>query len=147
MRRNAPALFAAELEGCRWGLLSLKLSHWLLQRSWTQARNNRGNRQGNAALGNWLPTLLAEEGAALQLRRYQQQPEDLAEQMPRLERLLVWLRLARGVLEVPEVDRLYGELNKLYELAQQDLDDEQRQLRATQTQIVNSLKAWKALVK
>ena len=44
--------------------------------------------------------------------------------MPRLERLLVWLRLARGVLDVPEVDRLYGELNKLYELAQQELDDE-----------------------
>ena len=147
MRRNAPALFAAELDGCRWGLLSLKLSHWLLQRSWTVERNNRGNRQGNAALGNWLPTLLNEEGTALQLRRYQQQPEDLAEQMPRLERLLVWLRLARGVLEVPEVDRLYGELNKLYELAQQELDDEQRQLRATQTQIVSSLRAWKALVK
>ena len=55
--------------------------------------------------------------------------------------------LQRGVLEVPEVDRLYGELNKLYELAQQELDDEQRQLRATQTQIVSSLKAWKALVK
>jgi inorganic triphosphatase YgiF len=147
MRRNAPALFAAELDGCRWGLLSLKLSHWLLLRSWTTERNNRGNRQGAAALGNWLPTLLNEEGTALQLRRYQQQPEDLAEQMPRLERLLVWLRLARGVLEVPEVDRLYGELNKLYELAQQPLDDEQRQLRATQTQIVASLKAWKALVK
>ena len=147
MRRNAPALFAAELDGCRWGLLSLKLSHWLLQRSWTQARNSRGDRQGNAALGNWLPTLLGEEGTALQLRRYQQQPEDLAEQMPRLERLLVWLRLARGVLEVPETDRLYGELNKLYGLAQQDLDDEQRQLRATQTQIVSSLKGWKALVK
>ncbi|MDH0099451.1 inorganic triphosphatase, partial [Pseudomonas sp. GD04158] len=145
--RNAPALFAAELDGCRWGLLSLKLSLWLLQRGWTVERNNRGNRQGSAALGNWLPTLLAEEGAALQLRRYQQQPEDLAEQMPRLERLLVWLRLARGVLEVPEVDRLYGELNKLYGLAQQELDDEQRQLRATQAQIVNSLKAWKALVK
>ena len=27
------------------------------------------------------------------------------------------------------------------------LNDEQRQLRATQTQIVSSLKAWKALVK
>ena len=79
MRRNAPALFAAELDGCRWGLLSLKLSHWLLQRSWTQARNSRGDRQGNAALGNWLPTLLGEEGTALQLRRYQQQPEELAE--------------------------------------------------------------------
>ncbi|HIQ43910.1 MAG TPA: inorganic triphosphatase, partial [Pseudomonas oleovorans] len=147
MRRNAPALFAAELDGCRWGLLSLKLSYWLLQRSWTAARNARGERQGKAALGSWLPTLLAEEGAALQLRRYQQQPEDLAEQMPRLERLLVWLRLARGVLDVAEVDRLYGELSKLQGLALQPLDDEQRQLRMTQTQVVQSLKAWKALVK
>lgn len=147
MRRNAPALFAAELDGCRWGLLSLQLSHWLLNRGWTAARNNRGNRQGGAALGNWLPTLLAEEGAALQLRRYQQQPEDLAEQLPRLERLLVWLRLARGVLEVAEVDRLYGELNKFQLLAQQPLDDEQRQLRASQAQILQSLKPWKALVR
>lgn len=147
MRRNAPALFAAELDGCRWGLLSLRLSHWLLQRSWTVERNARGNRQGNALIGSWLPTLLGEEGTALQLRRYQQQPEDLSEQLPRLERLLVWLRLARGVLEVAEVDRLYGELNKLNLLAQQPLDDEQRQLRATQTQILQSLKAWKALVK
>jgi triphosphatase len=147
MRRNAPALFAAELDGCRWGLLSLQLSHWLLTRGWTGERNNRGNRQGGAALGNWLPTLLAEEGAALQLRRYQQQPEDLAEQLPRLERLLVWLRLARGVLEVAEIDRLYGELNKFQLLAQQPLDDEQRQLRASQAQILQSLKPWKALVR
>ena len=146
-RQDAPAQFAAELQATRWGQFSLNGARWLLARSWTAARNNRGNRQGAAALGNWLPTLLAEEGTALQLKRYQQQPEDLAEQLPRIERLLVWLRLARGVLEVAEVDRLYGELNKFYLLALQPLDAEQRELRASQAQILLSLKAWKALVK
>lgn len=147
LRKNAPALFAAELQGNRWGLFSLMLSRWLLARSWTIERNNRGNRQGAAPLGNWLPTLIAEEGAALQLRRYQQQPEDLAEQLPRIERLLVWLRLAREVLEVEEVDRLYGELNKLAGLAQQALDAEVLAARKAQLLAIGSLKAWRQLVK
>ena len=147
VRQNAPALFAAELDNTRWGQFSLHASRWLLARSWTTERNNRGNRQGAAPLGNWLPTLVAEEGTALQLKRYQQQPEDLGEQLPRLERLLAWLRPARAVLEVAEVDRLYGELNKLHLLAQQPLDEEQRQLRASQAQILQSLKAWKTLVR
>lgn len=146
-RKNAPALFAAELQGNRWGLFSLNLSRWLLARSWTVERNNRGNRQGAAPLGNWLPTLIAEEGAALQLRRYQQQPEDLAEQLPRIERLLVWLRLAREVLEVPEVDRLYGELNKLTDLAHQAIDPEALAARKAQVLAIGSLKAWRQLVK
>ncbi|HWV09684.1 MAG TPA: inorganic triphosphatase, partial [Pseudomonas sp.] len=146
-RQNAPALFAAELEAPRWGQFSLQTSRWLLARAWTAARNNRGNRQGAAPLGNWLPTLIAEEGADLRLKRYQQQPEDLAEQLPRIERLLVWLRLARHLLEVPEADRLYGELSKLHDLALQPLDDEQRDLRASQAQIVQSQKAWRELVK
>ena len=51
------------------------------------------------------------------------------------------------MLDVAEVDRLYGELSKLQGLALRPLDDEQRQLRMTQTQVVQSLKAWKALVK
>ncbi|MBA4291154.1 MAG: inorganic triphosphatase [Pseudomonas sp.] len=148
LRKNAPALFAAELLGNRWGLFSLGLSRWLLARSWTQERNNRGNRQGAAPLGNWLPTLIAEEGAALQLRRYQQQPEDLAEQLPRIERLLVWLRLAREVLvDVPEVDRLYGELNKLIELSNQAIDPEVLAARKAQLLTIGSLKAWRQLVK
>ncbi|MDH1264520.1 inorganic triphosphatase [Pseudomonas sp. GD03944] len=146
-RQNAPALFAAELEAPRWGQFSLQTSRWLLARAWTAARNNRGNRQGAAPLGNWLPTLIAEEGSDLRLKRYQQQPEDLAEQLPRIERLLVWLRLARHLLEVPEADRLYGELSKLHDLALQPLDDEQRDLRASQAQIVQSQKAWRELVK
>jgi inorganic triphosphatase YgiF len=147
LRKNAPALFAAELLGNRWGLFSLGLSRWLMARSWTQERNNRGNRQGAAPLGNWLPTLIAEEGAALQLRRYQQQPEDLAEQLPRIERLLVWLRLAREVLvDVPEVDRLYGELNKLIELSNQAIDPEVLAARKAQLLTIGSLKAWRQLV-
>ena len=147
VRKNAPAQFAAELEGTRWGLFSLTTSRWLLARSWTLERNNRGNRQGAAPLGNWLPTLIAEEGAALQLRRYQQQPEDLAEQLPRIERLQVWLHLAREVLEVPEVDRLYGELNKLAELANQTIDPDVLAARKAQLLTISSLKAWRQLVK
>ena len=147
LRKNAPALFAAELQGNRWGLFSLNLSRWLLARSWTVERNNRGNRQGAAPLGNWLPTLVADEGEALQLRRYVQQPEDLAEQLPRIERLLVWLHLARGVLEVPEVDRLYGELNKLVELAHQSIDPDVLEARKAQLLTIGSLKAWRQLVK
>ena len=147
IRQAAPAQFAAELQGTRWGLFSLNLSRWLLARAWTAERNNRGNRQGAAALGNWLPTLLKDEGNDLQLKRYQQQPEDLAEQLPRLERLLTWLHLARNVLDVPEVDRLYGELCKLSELAQRPISPELLDERMSQAQTVQSLKAWKVLVK
>jgi triphosphatase len=146
VRQAAPGQFAEELTGTRWGLFSLTASRWLLARAWTVARTNRGNRQGAAVLGNWLPTLLADEGTALQLKRYQKQPEDLAEQLPRIERLQVWLHLARGVLEVPEVDRLYGELNKLHELASRPLDEELLDDRMRQAQSLLSSKAWKQLV-
>ncbi|HAQ88157.1 MAG TPA: inorganic triphosphatase, partial [Pseudomonas sp.] len=103
--------------------------------------------QGAAELGNWLPRLLGEEAEALQLLRYQQQPEDLAEQRPRMERLLVWLHLARATLELPEADRLFGELAKLYELAGQPLDDELLEARVEQARVVWTLKSWKLLTK
>jgi inorganic triphosphatase YgiF len=146
-RQAAPAQFAAELQDTRWGQFSLNSSRWLLAKGWTAERNNRGNRQGAAPLGNWLPTLLAEEGHDLQLNRYQKQPEDLAEQLPRIERLLVWLRLARAVLEVPEVDRLYGELSKLREQASRAIDPESLATRQAQAHTLASLKAWRMLVK
>lgn len=146
-RQDAPAQFAAELAQTRWGLLSLNASRWLLARSWTASRNKRGDRQGAAALQSWLPTFIAEEGRDLQLKRYQQQPEDLSEQLPRLERLLLWLHLARDVLEVAETDRLFGELNKLAELAKRPLSSEELESRMTQTQIIMSLKPWKTLLK
>ncbi len=147
LRRNAPALFAAELQGNRWGLFSLQCSRWLLVRGWTVERNNRGNRQGQAALGNWLLHLFGEEAKALKLERYKQQPEDLSEQLPRIERLLVWLRLARPLLPLPETDRLYGELLKLEQLALQPLSDEALVERSAQAHTVWTLKAWKPLLK
>jgi len=147
IRQAAPVQFADELQGTRWGLLSLQTSLWLHSRAWTSARNARGTRQGAAPLGNWLLHLLQEEAAALPLKRYQQQPEDLAEQLPRIERLRVWLRFARAQLELPELDRLYGELNKLHALALAPLDEQLLPARSAQAQTVSTLKAWKLLLK
>ena len=147
-RQAAPQQFAAELDDTRWGLFSLQLAHWLLARSWTQQRNPRGTRAGAAAIGRWLSQFLHEEIGVLPLENYQRQPSELPEQLPRLERMLVWLRLARGVLEVAETDRLYGELHKLHELAVQPVgvDDETTlPARAEQVKRVWMLKAWKAL--
>lgn len=147
-RQVAPQQFAAELDDTRWGLFSLQLAHWLLARSWTQQRNPRGTRAGAAAIGRWLTQFLHEEIGVLPLENYQRQPSELPEQLPRLERMLVWLRLARGVLEVTEADRLYGELHKLHELALQPVgvDDETTlPARAEQAKRVWMLKAWKAL--
>lgn len=147
VRNAAHEQFIEELEDPRWGLFSLNTSRWLLARSWTADRNTRGNRQGAAQLTNWVPRLLAEEATSLQLGRYQQQPEDLAEQLPRIERIQAWLHLARGVLDLPELDRLYGELNKLEQLAHLPISDEVLDARVQQTVIVFQSKAWKTLLR
>lgn len=144
-RQAAPAQFAAELAATRWGLFSLNASRWLLARAWTEKRNERGQRAGQAPVGRWLARLLGEEIAALPLERYQNQPYDLAEQLPRLERMAAWLRLARQTLDIPEADRLYGELHKLVELARHEAGEETLQARAAQVQTVWMLKGWKAL--
>ena len=83
----------------------------------------------------------------MQLTRYQQQPEDLAEQLPRIERIQSWLHLARGVLDVPEVDRLFGELNKLHALASLDISDEVLDARMQQAIAVSQNRAWKLLLR
>ena len=147
VRKAAPEQFLEELEDPRWGLFSLNTSRWLLARSWTTERNTRGNRQGAAQLGNWLPRLLADEAVALQLGRYQQQPEDLAEQLPRIERIQAWLHLARGVLDLPELDRLFGELNKLTQLAELPISDEVLDARVQQALTVFQSRAWKTLLR
>lgn len=144
-RQHAAQRFAEELDATRWGLFSLRASLWLLERSWTLSRTERGQRAGQAALGRWLSRLLGEEIAALPLERYQRQPADLPEQLPRLERLLAWLRLARSVLENIEGDRLYGELHKLYALSCCPADEAVLAERAQQAQVVWMLQGWKAL--
>ncbi|MDY7562307.1 CYTH domain-containing protein [Pseudomonas sp. 10B1] len=147
VRNAAHEQFAEELQDTRWGVFSLNTSRWLLARSWTADRNTRGNRQGDAQLANWVPRLLAEEATSLQLGRYQQQPEDLAEQLPRIERIQAWLHLARGSLNLPELDRLYGELNKLEQLAHQPISDEVLDARVQQTVVVFQSRAWKTLLR
>ena len=147
LRQQAPQLFRGELDETRWGLFSLNASRWLLAKAWTESRNERGNRQGSAALGKWLLRSLAEEAQATPLARAHQHPELLPDQAPRLQRMLTWLRLARGVLDLPEADRLYGELAKLLELLRQPVDAERLAARATQAHTVLTLKPWKALMK
>ncbi|WP_338522205.1 CYTH domain-containing protein [Pseudomonas batumici] len=147
VRKAAPEQFLEELEDVRWGLFSLNTSRWLLARSWTTERTTRGQRQGAAQLQSWLPRLLAEEATSLQLGRYQQQPEDLAEQLPRIERIQAWLHLARGVLELPELDRLFGEMNKLAQLAETDISDEVLEARVQQALTVFQSRAWKTLLR
>ncbi|WRH92240.1 CYTH domain-containing protein [Pseudomonas fluorescens] len=148
VRKAAPEQFLEELEDPRWGSFSLNTSRWLLARTWTAERNVRGNRQGGAQLHSWLPRTLGEEATALQLQRYQQQPEDLAEQLPRIERIQVWLHHARNVLEIPEMDRLYGELNKLAQLANEPtITDELLDARKQQAIAVYQNRAWKMLLR
>ena len=146
VRRAAPEQFADELLETRWGQFSLETARWLSARAWTVERNKRGERQGCAQLGNWLAHQLGAEALDLQLPRYNQQPEDLAEQLPRIERLLAWLHHARQVLEVPQVDRLYGDLVKLHQLANQPLGEEVLAARVELTHVINQSRAWKQLV-
>lgn len=148
VRRAAPEQFDDELLDTRWGQFSLETSRWLLARGWTAERNKRGERQGAAQLANWLTVELGDEAKALQLPLYQQQPEDLAEQLPRIERLLAWLHHARSVLvEVPELDRLYGELTKLHHLANLPISDEVLDARVQQAFAVSQCRAWKQLAR
>ncbi|MCP3748509.1 inorganic triphosphatase [Pseudomonas sp. SBB6] len=147
VRRAAPEQFAEELLDTRWGQFSLETSRWLLARAWTVERNKRGDRQGAAQLANWLNVLLAEEAKTLNLPLYHRQPEDLAEQLPRIERLLAWLHHARQVLESPDLDRLFGELNKLHELANLPISDEVLEARVHQAMAVFQSRGWKHLLR
>lgn len=147
VRQHAPEAFRAELANTRWGQFSLSASRWLLAKGWTEGRNERGNRQGAAPLGKWLVRLLAEEAQAMPLSRAQHMPEVIGDQLPRLQRMLAWLRPARGVLELPETDRLYGELAKLEELLAAPDSEGRLDALAAQAHTVLTLKPWKALLK
>ena len=145
-RDAAPAQFAEELEGTRWGQLSLGLAQLLLTRAWQAERNAKGTKIGGVALGNWLLHQLKDDAEALStpLALAEQDPERIREQTPRLQRVCLWLEHARGLLELPEVDRFYGELNKLryfaYVPGSEGLEACQHQAHTVRT-----LKAWRAL--
>jgi len=147
IRRAAPEQFAEELDDPRWGQFSLETSRWLLSRTWTVERKGRGERQGKALLASWLAHLIAEEGRALKLSLYTQRPEDLAEQLPRIEQVMAWLHHARHVLDAPQMDRLYGDMKKLHELAEHPISDEVLEARIEQARAVDQSRGWKHLLK
>lgn len=96
---------------------------------------------------NWLLQFLKDEAQALQVPRYLRQPEDLAEQAPRLERLLVWLHMARQLTELVESDRLFGALRDLHAIALQPLSPETLAARRDHLGFVLTLNAWKQLLR
>jgi inorganic triphosphatase YgiF len=147
VREAAPLEFAKELNGSRWGVFSLQMALWLQNKEWQQKRTTRGARQGAAALQNWLLQFLKDEAQALQVHRYMRQPEDLAEQAPRIERLLVWLQTARQVTDLLDSDRLFGALRELHGIALQPLDAEALVLRREHLGSVLTLNAWKQLLR
>ena len=145
VRETTPQQFASELDGTRWGLFSLQMALWLQDKQWQQKRTTRGARQGAAELQNWLLQFLKDESEALQVHRYMRQPEDLAEQAPRIERLLAWLQAARHITELVDSDRLFGSLRELHAIALQPLDAEALVLRREHLGSVLTLNAWKQL--
>ncbi len=147
VREAAPLAFANELNNTRWGVFSLQMALWLQTKEWQQKRTTRGTRQGAAALQNWLLQFLKDEAQALQVHRYMRQPEDLAEQAPRIERLLAWLQTARHMSELDDVDRLFGSLRELHVLALQPLDAEALVSRREHLGSVLTLNAWKQLLR
>ena len=145
LRQSAPQRFAEELEQLRWGRWSLRMALWLNQRHWQVKRTPSGQRQGACALGIWLHTWLANEVQSAHLLHYFEQPQKLIEQLPRLVRMQAWLRVARQVLALDEVDRFYGELSKLAQLAEPQANDALAE-RSQQAHTVATLKAWKQLL-
>ena len=83
----------------------------------------------------------------MQVHPYMRQPEDLAEQAPRIERLLAWLQAARHITELVDSDRLFGSLRELHGLALQPLDPEALVLRREHLGSVLTLNAWKQLLR
>ena len=147
VREAAPLEFAKELDDTRWGMFSLQMALWLQDKQWQKKRTARGTRQGAAALQNWLLQFLKEEAEALQVNRYMRQPEDLAEQAPRLERLLVWLQSAREVTGLLDSDRLFGSLRELHSIALQPLSPEALVQRREHLGSVLTLNAWKQVLR
>ena len=145
VREATPLEFTNELTHTRWGLFSLQMALWLQNKEWQKKRTVRGTRQGTATLQNWLLQFLKDEADALQVHRYMRQPEDLAEQAPRIERLLVWLQTARHITELVDSDRLFGVLRELHNIALQPLSAEALVLRREHLGHVLTLNAWKQL--
>ncbi|MDY7219991.1 CYTH domain-containing protein [Denitrificimonas sp. JX-1] len=145
IREANPERFLSELNNTRWGVFSLQMALWLQGKLWKKNRTVRGARQGGVALEKWVLQFLKDETQALQVHRYMRQPEDLVEQVPRLERVLVWLQVARHLIELVDSDRLFGSLRELHALALQPITDDVLDMRRESLGSILMLNAWKQL--
>ena len=153
-RETAPELFAQSVDNPAWGQLFLSLALWLHERTWIAGRPPRGDRIGALSLPRWLLAAVAREIQELRVPHQNDHASDVAvwlDQQPRLHRLGFLLSGFRGFLEVPQPDRLYGELNKLQALLEQYplVEDEVRPALLAalrkQGQKVRKLDAWREL--
>lgn len=153
-RETAPELFTQSINNPAWGQLFLSLALWLHEKTWAAERPPRGDRVGALSLPRWLLAAVAREIQELRVPHQNDHDTDVAvwlDQQPRLHRLGFLLSGFRGFLDVPQPDRLYGELNKLQALLEQyplvDEDVRPALLAALrkQGQKVRKLDAWREL--
>lgn len=121
-RGKAPELFEEVVQDRAWGELFITLALWLHQSGWKQSRPPRGDKIGALALPRWLLAAVAKEIQSLVVPHHNEPDAAVSEwmdQQPRLGRLHFLLSGFRQLLDVPEADRLFGELNKLQALLEQ----------------------------
>ena len=153
-REQAPAVFERSVDDPAWGQLFLRLALWLHEAGWQNGRPPRGDRIGALALPRWLLAAVAREIQELRVP-HQNDPDDEVnvwlDQQPRLQRLAFLLSGFRQFLDVPEADRLYGELNKLqalleqYPLVEPDVQPGLLAALRKQGQKIRRLDAWREL--
>ena len=153
-REKAPQLFEQSVNDPAWGQLFLSLALWLHERTWTTERPPRGDRVGALKLPRWLLAAVAREIQELRVPHQNDADSDVAvwlDQQPRLQRLGFLLTSFREFLDVPQPDRLYGELNKLqalleqYPLVDEDVRPALMVALRKQGQKVRKLDAWREL--
>lgn len=153
-RTQALEVFAQTSTDPRWGQLFVGLALWLFESGWKTSRHPRGERIGALPLPSWLLAAVAKEIQELRVPHHNDADTDVHEwmdQQPRLSRLYFMLSTFRQYLDVPEPDRLFGELNKLQALLEQypQVDEELRPALLAalrkQGQRLRKLNAWRDL--
>lgn len=153
-RDMAPAVFQDAITRPAWGQLFIGLALWLQTTAWTVGRPPRGNKVAALELPRWLLAAVAREIQELRVPHHNEPDTAVSEwrdQQPRLGRLHFLLAGFRQHLEVPEPDRLFGELNKLQALLEQyplvDAEQQPAMLEALrkQGQRLRKLNAWREL--
>lgn len=153
-RAQAQEVFAQTSSDPRWGQLFIGLALWLFETGWKSSRHPRGERIGALSLPKWLLAAVAKEVQELRVPHHNDADSEVhgwLDQLPRLSRLYFMLSTFRQHLDVPEADRLFGELNKLQQLLEQypQVDAGLRPALLTalrkQGQRLRKLNAWREL--